>query len=110
MTRRHAAALALVLLASYGPNIATIDTANERAERAAERSQAAQVRAEHSKQLIEEIEMKTRDEETELCSAVCDSCHVLTGAARERYELYRAIWYEACTGHPRPYPVKGLSK
>ena len=54
--------------------------------------------------------MKTRDEETELCGAVCDSCHVLTGAARERYELYRAIWYEACTGHPWPYPVKGISK
>lgn len=110
MTRRHAAALALVLLASCGPNIATIDTANERAERAAERSQAAQLRAEHSAELAEEIAMKTRDEETELCGAVCDSCHVLTGAARERYELYRAIWYEACTGHPWPYPVKGISK
>jgi hypothetical protein len=54
--------------------------------------------------------MKTRDEETQMCGSECDSCHALTGAARERYEFYRAFWYEACTGHPSPYPVKGLSK
>jgi hypothetical protein len=90
--------------------MATIDTANERAERAAERAQAAQLRTEHSAELADEIAMRTRDEETELCGVVCDSCHVLTGAARKRYELFRAIWYEACTGHPWPFPVKGLSK
>jgi len=51
MHLRHAAALALVMLLGCGPDIATIDRANERAERAAERSQAAQLRAEHSEQL-----------------------------------------------------------
>jgi hypothetical protein len=109
MKPRHAATLALMVLASCGPNMATIDAANERAERAAERSQAAQLRAEHSEELAEEIEMKTRDEETVLCGVACDSCHGLTGVARQRYEFYRAFWYEACTGRPWPYPVKGLS-
>jgi hypothetical protein len=87
MKPRHAAALALVMLLGCGPDIATIDRANERAERAAERSQAAQLRAEHSEQLTEEIAMKTRDEETALCGTACDSCHTLTGASRERYEF-----------------------
>jgi|SRR5271155_5194499 len=106
----HAAALSLIVLASCGPNMAIIDSANERAERAAECAQAAQLRAEHSEELAEETVMKTRDEETAMCGTACDSCHVLTGAARKRYELYRVIWYEACTGHPWSYPVKGLSK
>ena len=110
MSLRHAAALALIVLASCGPNMAIIDSANERAERAAERVQAAQLRAEHSEELAEEIEMKTRDEETALCGVECDSCHGLTGVARQRYEFYRAFWYEACTGHLWPYPVEGLSK
>ena len=48
MKSRHAAALALIVLASCGPGMATINDANERAERAAERAQAAQLRAERS--------------------------------------------------------------
>jgi hypothetical protein len=110
MKRRHAAALALLMLLGCGPDIATINRANERAERAAERSQAAQLRAERSEQMAEEIAMKTRDEETALCGTACDSCHTLTGVARERYEFYQAFWYEACTGRPSPFSVKGLSK
>jgi hypothetical protein len=137
MKSRHAAALALIVLASCGPGMATINDANERAERAAERAQAAQLRAERSAALAADAvertksadysvypgdgaaafgegssewwAMRAQDVVTRMC-ATCDSCHVLTGAARERYDLYQAIWYEACTGHPWPYPLKGLSK
>ena len=136
MKPRHAAALALVLLASCAPDMTTINSANERAERAAERAKAAQLQAERYAELAAEavkrtksadyIEyegggaafgegssewwaMRAQDAVTRMCAA-CDTCRLLTGAARERYEEYQAVQYEACSGHPWPYPIQGLSK
>jgi hypothetical protein len=136
MNPRHAATLALIVLTSCGPDMATINNANERAERAAERAQAAQLRAEHSAALAADavertksadyIEaegggaafgegsskwwaMKAEDAVQRMC-ATCDSCHLLTGEALERYQEFQAIQYEACTGHPWPYAGKRRSK
>ncbi len=137
MNLRHAAALALIVLTSCGPNMATIDNANARAERATQRAQAAQLRAERSAALAADAvgqtksadysvypgdgaaafgedsaewwAMKAEDAVQRMC-ATCDSCHNLTGETLERYEKFQAIQYQACTGRPWPYPVKKRSK
>jgi hypothetical protein len=54
MKPSYAAALAFIVLASCGPDMATINSANERAERAAERTQAAQFQSERSAELAAE--------------------------------------------------------
>jgi hypothetical protein len=54
MKPSYAAALAFVVLASCGPDMATINSANERAERAAKRTQAAQLRSERFAELAAE--------------------------------------------------------
>ncbi len=59
MRIRHAAALALIVLTSCGPNMTTID-ANARAERAAQRAQAAQLRAERSAALAADAVGRTK--------------------------------------------------
>lgn len=121
------AALLLVVLTSCGPDIATINSANVRAERAVQRAQAAQLQAERSAELaaaaVERTKpadytvypggggaafgegssewwaMKAEDVVQRMC-AVCDSCGQGTGPARERFEEFRAIQQKACAGHP----------
>ena len=116
MKARRAAALALIVLTSCGSNMATIDNANARAERAAQRAQAAQLRAERSATLAADAvgrtksadysvypgdgaaafgedsaewwAMKAEDGVQRMC-ATCDSCHNLTGEALERYEEFK---------------------
>ena len=135
MKPRHAAALALITLASCGPDMATIKSANERAEGAAERAQAAQLRSERSAALAEEAvnrtksadylefqgggaafgegsskwwAMKAQDVVQRLCS-VCDNCGKGSGPAQERYREYRAIQEKACS-EPWPARVEKRSK
>jgi hypothetical protein len=104
MKPRRAAALALVLLAACGPDMATINRANDQAEHSAEGAQAAQLQAEHSAEFAAQSAMKTQDQEQAMCGA-CDSCHVLTGTAAQRHEVFEASWYEACDRHPWPFPI-----
>ena len=60
MKTRHAAALALLMLASCAPDMVTINNANERAERAAKRAQAAQLQAERSAELAADAVKRTK--------------------------------------------------
>ena len=117
MKPHHSATLALIVLAACGPDIATINNANQRAERAAKRAQAAQLRAERSSALAEDAVKRTEEPAQEaqdvmnrMCGFICDSCGRWTGPAREQFEKYQIIRYEACTGHPWPYPVPRQSK
>ena len=135
MKPRHAAALLSIVLASCGPDMATINSANQRIERAAERAQAAQIRSERSAKLAAEavertksadfIEypdggstfgegsakwwaMKAQDVVERMCG-VCDVCSQGNGPAQKRYEEYRAIQYKACS-EPWPARVEKRSK
>jgi hypothetical protein len=100
MKPRYAAALAFIVLASCGPDLARINRANEQAESAAERTRVAQLRAERAAELAAQSEMKTRDQESAMCST-CDACHLLTGAAHKRYEFHENVWRVACGGDKR---------
>jgi len=51
MKPRHAAALALLLVASCSPDMVTINSATQRAERAAQRAEAAALEAERAAKL-----------------------------------------------------------
>jgi hypothetical protein len=133
MKPRHAAALALVVLASCGPDMATINNANERAERAAKRAQAAQFQAERSAELAADAlrrTMKSADyipsegggeaigDNSPLWSAIkaqnaqermcafCNSCRfALKGAALKRYQESEAFRYKACSDSSRLVPA-----
>lgn len=60
MKLRHAAALALLILASCGPDMATINSATERAERAAQRAEAAGSKAERAAELASAAANRTK--------------------------------------------------
>ena len=106
--------------------MATINTANERAERAAKRAQAAQLRAERSAELAADalkrtmksadyipsegggeaigdnsplwFAIKAQNAQERMCIP-CNACHfAMKGAELKRYEEFEAFKYKACGG------------
>ena len=105
----HAAALALVLLASCGPDLAAIDDANQRAQAAARRSEASAANAEQAAKRVErdaadaeDVGHRANDLMSRVCSVSaapygCSADHKKCWPTRD-YLRFRKIQAEACQG------------